>query len=264
LLVVIVIIAILAAMFLPVLTRAKQAAHLAKCMSNLRQIELANTLYITDHAAYPFYWTRHGDSYYNHGSWSDLLAGYLNNPSSNGVCRCPGAPRTFAGTKEEDITWANRGVLLGFPSTSSSYGVNAQGTDWFTPRGICGLFPEPDSPLPDVIPPLKETDIQAAGDMIAFGDVFLIPEGRGLEHPWVWNGMWTGGFNFMESFESFWSPGRRMAGMRMEAQRHRGLFNAAFCDGHVEALRPTELFGVVKSNLTKRWNRDHEPHTDAW
>jgi prepilin-type N-terminal cleavage/methylation domain-containing protein/prepilin-type processing-associated H-X9-DG protein len=71
LLVVVAIIGILAAMLLPTLSRAKERGRSIKCLSNLRQLDLALTLYAGDHGDqmpprhFTPYWTLPLYSYYH-------------------------------------------------------------------------------------------------------------------------------------------------------------------------------------------------------
>jgi len=117
LLVVIAIIAILAAMLLPVLTRAREQARMSTCLANLKQIGLAVQMYLNDNNEYwfPFLsgrasdrWTTiNGSNWFSCGFLRTLIDnGYLKNATiiwgppvwysddyvlrqSYGVVRCP-------------------------------------------------------------------------------------------------------------------------------------------------------------------------------
>src|SRR5262245_61324264 len=78
LLVVIAIIVILAALLLPVLSRAKERAYTTVCRSNLHQFAVAVANYCSDFQCYPYYqvaaaapWT--GDNSF----WQELLQPYI-------------------------------------------------------------------------------------------------------------------------------------------------------------------------------------------
>ncbi len=113
LLVVIAIIGILASLLLPTLAASKERARAAGCISNLRQIGLAMTIYADDsHGLYPLsggtiLWSQI-DPETQKGSWLQQIIGYAQNTNAY---RCPsdykGQFSYFNGVRAAYITESN-------------------------------------------------------------------------------------------------------------------------------------------------------------
>lgn len=244
LLVVIAIIAVLAGLLLSALSVAKAKAHSAKCKSNLRQMGIAMTMYLTDFSAYPLA----SDSPSGPPEWHDHLNDYLKQPSAGewpdpqwktGLWVCPGdkSPGLFLdGQFHPRVHWP-----------AGSYGYNNRGLNVRLPfsLGLSGLMPDENGgPGKTVV--VRETEVAVPSDMIALGDNFA-----------RWGDkIWASGLGRTDAF----TPTGQGSDPFSPYSRHQRQMNVGFCDGHVEGAKIQKLMLEQSDAVLRRWNRDHEPH----
>ena len=247
LLVVIAIIAILAAMLLPALSRAKSKAQGVRCVSNLRQLGIAMVMYADEKGSYPVGLSETGAYWL----WPAELRQYTSKGRDTAVFWCPVAPPA--------AQWA---VKLGsglpgyngylqdevrlFPGSTNlmNYGLNCWGsyTD-VSADGIQGLGGYTKHP---VYGEVKPEQVRKPVDMIAIGD---------------------SNWDLTKNGDPAWSG---FIGMYAERQWpldvHSARANLVFCDGHVESLKRPKFVSYLNTTLgakqeaARRWNRDNQPH----
>ena len=243
LLVVIAIIAILAAMLLPALARAKAQAQSTACKNHLHQMSVAMRMYVDDARSYPnaAFFGINGDSPVTYRiEWLDVIRPYYPLAWTNRLFHCP----AYTGYVTPAI-----GIDMGAPYLGS-YGYNGWGTG-DEDRGL-GLGPDYVSDYWRTRKPTSDSRVLAPTDMILFGESPL----QSLTPDPNLSPLWCGN-DYM---------GQKVVSQLPTGFRHpswHGLnSNVAFCDTHVETIATLKLFNPTNSAI--RWNNDHQPHPEMW
>jgi prepilin-type N-terminal cleavage/methylation domain-containing protein/prepilin-type processing-associated H-X9-DG protein len=227
LLVVIAIIAILAALLLPALSRAKGAGLSAACKNNLHQIGITLKLYTDEYQKFPLCASPDPVSMYS--LWDSKLLPLAANRFD--LFNCPAdklAPK-----------WTNS---VGLPQRNPCYGYNMAGSGRYPTQGaslgLDGGFNQGRSASGNY---LTENQVKVPSDMIAVMDCKPIT---------------GGGDNDLDDLFPI--------NLLMElVPRHNLGENGVFCDGHVEYAKSIVWLG--KTDLRRqRWNNDHQSHPETW
>lgn len=263
LLVVIAIIAILAAMLLPALNRAKSKAETTVCINNQRQLQLGMCMYVQETGYYPYlnYWVSALLPYVktdwpkdNYLNWSGYNYTYLG--PRNGVYACPAYNRVKGMFLSDDYPLP--GMHLG------SYAYNATGDFG---RGLGYLYQPPDAVY--MRPSTSESQVLCPSDMISEGeaplfsrvgpvygeeyylDEFNIPNSPSGDY----------GLSFFLVLQGKQRPYYNLGwAIPQMNQRHNGRWVMSFCDGHVQNVSPADIFDISNSVANSRWNADHQDH----
>jgi prepilin-type N-terminal cleavage/methylation domain-containing protein/prepilin-type processing-associated H-X9-DG protein len=249
LLVVIAIIAILAAMLLPALSRAKAHANSTACKNHLHQLGLALQMYVTDGDKYPP-WRQLGAAQSSPGDkwwwWYELLDPYyVRDWWTNRSYHCPGY-------KYAANIWTSQ---VGGPY--GSYGYNWVGAvnRWGTHNvpagyGLGGLAGLPNGAWFEVINAVPQSRVIAPSEMFVVADARL--------ELW-WSNRDPAGTPMIDIGSNMMALPLRMLS---DPLRHGRNYNVLSCDGHVDAIRPDLLFNAT--NTAARWNIDNQPHPETW
>jgi len=247
LLVVIAIIAILAAMLLPALSSAKQKAHRINCVSNLKQMNLAYTMYVQDTG-----------SMLDYNSvnvlWMKTLIDYQARVAEVRLCpvakiRDTTAGGSAVGTATKPWYWGSSPDPI---YRSGAYSIN--GWLYKYPGGGIDQYVDPAN-APKFFQ--RESGIQRPVETPSFFDAVwpdtwprasqAVPNNFDLA-----TGGSGGGWERLLISRHPAKPGRTVTGQPIP-----GRINMGFADGHAENLKLQRIKSVI-------WHVDYTPISDPW
>ena len=244
LLVVIAIIAMLLAVLMPSLGRAREQVRRVYCLNNLRQLNLVAISYAMNNDDYypvaQYTETRDSVEYVNNWDFSLKIAGrqesvipgtlWEGKNTTKEVNRCP--------------SYKDSDNMFGIPFTGYNYNTSyiGHGQGEQVKSSYSGeVISNPSNPLYSIVMPVKIQRVKRPGDCALFGD-----------------GQYAGGANKFMRSPRHWAGDRdftiRKAGT--QGYRHSGKTNVAWCDGHAESQKElyTDSIDEVRSDI-ERYNK---------
>ena len=268
LLVVIGIIAILIAILLPALQKARKTANTAKCLSNLRQIGLAFQMYTNDYKGFVLQPVSF-DPYFSPTTcfWFQRLSDYMNKKtsrqgtfdSSDTSAVIKGCPEWLGNDNnsppdglDSDKIGYGMARRLRTPISRTRYHMPANPTiSGNSPAGINGPASASEATATDYLPPWwKVNQLGKSAARVIVGDsrnTFLDPPVAGWEFTTAEYGPNTaasghtsrhGGKHFVES---------NTAAARLRPEYKKHLANYLFLDGHAETMDPERALEQINN-----------------
>jgi prepilin-type processing-associated H-X9-DG protein len=260
------IIAILASLLLPSLSRARSQALATECRSNLREIGLAFRMYVDEFEQYPmaqaksFTGTSSHNGLISFDDWKETILPYVGLSLREKVVNMGDIKAAVDLLKHHPVVRKLRCPQVirnedGSPG-HGQYAYNASGTARFRHPANLGLG----GYLQGQWRTTSEARVVAPSEMIAVGDVspgisivmpLLEKEGEG-EVPLLRTFLSSGYFDPASPEPEYW-PGKG----------HNGRSIMLFADGHLETARQTNWIAATEA-ARRRWNNDNEPHPETW
>jgi prepilin-type N-terminal cleavage/methylation domain-containing protein/prepilin-type processing-associated H-X9-DG protein len=253
LLVVIAIIAILAAMLLPALSKAKQKAKQAACISNMRQIGIALVMYVGDFNQYPGCLQTANGTYV----WQPRILSFMGN--NRNAFYCPAALPQSAWDTNLNSTLK---LVIGEDGKIDRYGIatggaDSQGTrfslgynDWGIDRTgpVLGMGADVGTS------PIKDTAVRSPVNMIAIADVRSDTPAGQIQ----FSANTTPPTSWTTGQDPTWHP-------QVPCNRHNYNTDILFADGHVESPKRSLVIDPNNNFWRARWNNDNDPHlSQTW
>ena len=256
LVIVIAVIAILAALLLPALSRAKEQSRAASCQNHLHQIGLALTMYASETRYYPSILVERTGPASNiradNKTWVDAIQPYYPLSWTNSSWHCPSYV-------------ANKGIIIPLPPmldvlTSYSYNYGGiigegwqgapkpTGTNQYLLRLGLGRAPRTDTP---------EGAVAAPSEMYAVADarwwIYKHIRESGVAGKWNMS-PWRYVYHLA-------SPPREVVHVETTPPHGQG-YNVLCIDGHVALVKRRDF--LYPPRTAQHWNRDNQPHPEAW